>query len=133
MLGSPCHRLNVVRSLTSIACLAMFLAVSGCSPEGTNYDTTKDDGAINVLLVDVVESTGDYAANNVWDKASMPKVEERAKYKKFNFSATEKVFDGASAKIKVEIKDQTGAVLATKDWTATKADGAWKLQQAPLP
>jgi hypothetical protein len=34
--------------------------------------------------------------------------------------------------MKVEILDSTGAVKATKDWTATKADGTWKLQAAPL-
>lgn len=125
MLGS-------IRSLSLVAALAL---VIGCSEKGPNTDTATDVGAINVLLVDIVDASNNQGlADRVFDKASMPKPADRMKYRNAMYRAIpeEIVIDGTSAKMKVEIIDSTGTVKATKDWTATKADGSWKLQSAPL-
>jgi hypothetical protein len=133
MLERPRRGLTVFRGIQRIACMAVLATIWGCTGGGNAYDTSKDDGAINALLMEVIESRSEFAANNVFDKATMPAPAERGKYSKYNYNATEKVFEGDTAKLKVEVRDQQGKVVATKDWTATKADGAWKLQQAPLP
>lgn len=123
----PRGRLHVRHVLTQIACLAALATCLGCTESGPSFDSTEDDGALNILLVDVIES------NSVWDKAAAPKPQDRAKYSKYTYSAVEKQIEPTSAKMKVEIKDPQGNVVATKDWTATKADGTWKLTSAPLP
>jgi len=111
------------------------VSLMGCSGGAEKtLDTSKDEGAINVLLIDLADLSGPGAlSERVFDKATMPKPADLAKYNKYRYNVTEWQIDGASAKFKVEIKDQQDAVLTTQDWTATKASGAWKLQAAPLP
>jgi hypothetical protein len=121
-----------MRGLSLVVALAL---VIGCAEKGPNTDTATDVGAINVLLVDIVDASNNPGlAEKVFDKASMPKPADRMKYRDNMYRAIpeEIVIEGTSAKMKVEILDSTGAVKATKDWTATKADGTWKLQAAPL-
>lgn len=125
MLGRRYTDLNVWRAVQGGIAVAAIITCLGCNKGSATYDASKDEGAINILLVDVIESP------NVWDKASIPK--DRSKYSKYSYTAVEKEIEPTSAKLKVEIRDRQDKVVATKDWTATKADGTWKLQSAPLP
>lgn len=123
-------------AVTKLVCLMALATSLGCTGGGgaTNLDTSKDEGAINMLLVELADTPKNQAlADRVFDKASMPKPAEREKFTKYNFRVIEHVIDGASAKMKVEVTDFNGAVVGTQDWTATKADGAWKLQSTPVP
>jgi hypothetical protein len=129
------RRWRMLGTAGNLVCLVALAACVGCGDGGTtNLDTTKDDGAINMLIVELADvSSSPVLAEKVFDKASMPKPADRAKYSKYNFRATEKQIEGTTAKMKVEVTDFNGAVVGTQDWTATKADGTWKLQSAPVP
>ncbi len=124
-----------VRKMAAVAWLGALGCMSGCGAPANKFDQSTETGAINIVLVDMLDaSTNQGLAERVWDKASMPKPADRAKYGKFgSFSAVETVVDGNTAKLKVEIHDISGATVGTKDWTLTKADGTWKIQTAPLP
>lgn len=126
---------TVVVALRKLAVLVAVMTVTGCnSGSDKTLDTSKDEGAINVLLIELADLSGPGAlSERLFDKPTMPKPADLAKYKKFRYNVTEWQIDGTSAKFKVEVKDQQDAVLATQDWTATKASGSWKLQAAPLP
>ncbi len=126
---------TVACPLRKLAFLTVMVSFLGCSSGADKtLDTSKDEGAINVVLIELADLSGPGTlSERLFDKATMPKPADLAKYKNYRYNVTEWQIDGASAKFKVEIKDQQDAVLATKDWTATKASGAWKLQETSLP
>lgn len=135
MRGRQQAAISTTRAWALAAWLGAVYCISGCGGPENKFDQSTETGAINITLVDMMDaSTNQPLAEQVWDKASMPKPAERAKYGKFgSFVATETVIEGNTAKLKVEIHDMSGAVVGTKDWTMTKADGKWKVQSAPLP
>jgi hypothetical protein len=134
MPGVRCVRFGLGHFLQCAALLAAAALAGGCSPAPPSYDTSSDVGAINNVLAELGDaSTSNSVAERIFAKGSIPKPAERAKFRNYNIFAAETTVDGTEAKIKAELRDGNGEVVGTQDWTATKADGTWRLQSTPMP
>jgi len=121
------------------ATICLLLAVitwTGCGSGAVDaLDTSTEIGAINTTLSMLSDAaTSPSLAQEIFTKEALPKPADMKKFGKYAaYMAKEAEIDGDNAKLKVDIYDMQGQVVATQDWTATRAGGNWRVSSAPLP
>jgi hypothetical protein len=93
-------------------------------------------GEEGLAVATAVESLNDYKGNDqqiaaaFLNASSAPKSDELNRY--VFYIVGKPTVDGNKAKSKVLVENNDGTKVGEFDWTFEKANGAWKVENAPL-
>jgi hypothetical protein len=116
----------------SVLILAVSAIATGCS-RPTRIDMGGEEG---IAVASALESLNDYKANDqqiaaaYLNASSAPKSDELNRY--VFYIVGKPTVDGNKAKSKVLVENNDGTKVGEFEWSFEKANGAWKVENAPL-
>jgi len=125
-------RSSQVRYHFSVFLLTVIALASGCSGP-SKVDMGGEEG---LAVATAVESLNDFKANDqqiaasFLNASSAPKSDELNRY--VFYIVGKPTVDGNKAKSKILVENNDGTKVGEFEWTFEKANGAWKVENAPL-
>lgn len=114
--------------------IALVLALAGCGSQSANSGASLEEQAVHALVSSLPDRAGSPKRAAEQYAELKPDAELCKRIAAYQFVPQSIAIEGDTARVKVKVYNaETSLDVAETDWTAVKRDGAWKLQDAPIP